>query len=434
MKRVIEFLKKQPSGRLIPLGFASVILIGSILLFLPISTNPGRETGFLDALFTSTSAVCVTGLVVVDTAEQFSVFGRTVIALLIQIGGLGVASVGVGIMLVAGKKLGMKSVTLFKESINSDGMKGILKMVKAVLITTLLFEGAGAILSYPSFLKHYNPVDAVGVSIFHSIASFNNAGFDIIGGFQNMIPYSEDVLLNIVTALLIIFGGLGFLVIVDICKKKRFKTLTLHSKVVISTTLFLIVFGTIALKATEKMGWMEAAFQSVSARTAGFCTLQIGELKDAGLFILVILMFIGASPGSTGGGIKTSTFFTLIQSARSIVTKKHTGAFRRSIGQDAVNRAYNIAFLSGVVVCTGTFLLCILEPEYTFMQNLFEVTSAFGTVGLSTGITPSLCAAAKGTIIIIMFIGRVGAFSLLSGWINRPTPNVRYLEEHIAIG
>ena len=315
MKRVIEFLKKQPSGRLIPLGFATVILIGTLLLVLPISTNPGKSTGLLDALFTSTSAVCVTGLVVVDTAEQYSVFGWTIIALLIQVGGLGVASVGVGIMLVAGKKLGMKSVTLFKESINADGMKGALKMVRAVLITTLIFEGAGAVLSYPSFLKHYDPVSAVGVSVFHSIASFNNAGFDIIGGFQNMIPYSEDILLNVVTALLIIFGGLGFLVIVDICKKRRFKTLSLHSKVVISTTLFLIVFGTLALKGTEKMGWMEAAFQSVSARTAGFCTLPIGELKDAGLFILVILMFIGASPGSTGGGIKTSTFFTLIQSA-----------------------------------------------------------------------------------------------------------------------
>lgn len=434
MKRVIEFLKRQPSGHLIPLGFATVILIGTLLLFLPISANPGKSTGLLDALFTSTSAVCVTGLVVVDTAEQYSVFGRTVIALLIQVGGLGVASVGVGIMLVAGKKLGMKSVTLFKESINSGGMKGALKMVKAVLITTLIFEGAGAVLSYPSFLKHYDPVSAVGVSVFHSIASFNNAGFDIIGGFQNMIPYSEDVLLNVVTALLIIFGGLGFLVIVDVCKKRRFKTLTLHSKVVISTTLFLIVFGTLALKGTEKMGWMEAAFQSISARTAGFCTLPIGELKDAGLFILVILMFIGASPGSTGGGIKTSTFFTLIQSAKSIITKKHTAAFHRSIGQEAVTRAYNIAFLSGVVVCTGTFLLSILEPEYTFMQNLFEVTSAFGTVGLSTGITPDLCGAAKVVIILIMFIGRVGAFSLLSGWINRPTPNVRYLEEHIAIG
>ena len=434
MKRMIEFLKRQPSGRLIPLGFATVILIGTLLLFLPISANPGKSTGLLDALFTSASAVCVTGLVVVDTAEQYSVFGRTVIALLIQVGGLGVASVGVGIMLVAGKKLGMKSVTLFKESINSGGMKGALKMVKAVLITTLIFEGAGAILSYPSFLKHYDPVSAVGVSVFHSIASFNNAGFDIIGGFQNMIPYSEDVLLNVVTALLIIFGGLGFLVIVDVCKKRRFKTLTLHSKVVISTTLFLIVFGTLVLKGTEKMGWMEAAFQSVSARTAGFCTLPIGELKDAGLFILVILMFIGASPGSTGGGIKTSTFFALVQSAKSIITKKHTAAFHRSIGQEAVTRAYNIAFLSGVVVCTGTFLLSILEPEYTFMQNLFEVTSAFGTVGLSTGITPDLCGAAKVVIILIMFIGRVGAFSLLSGWINRPTPNVRYLEEHIAIG
>ena len=299
---------------------------------------------------------------------------------------------------------------------------------------TLCFELGGAILSFIVFARDYPPPAALGISIFHSIAAFNNSGFDILGGMQNLIPYQNDVLLNLTTSVLIIFGGLGFLVILDILKNRSFKKLSLHSKVVITTSTALLIMGTLLLKATEDISWLGAFFQSVSARTAGFSTYPIGEFTNAGLFILVLLMFIGASPGSTGGGIKTSTFFALVQSVKSLMAKKHYSAFHRSIPAEGIAKAYHITLLSLLVVCAGTLGLCILEPQCTFIQILFEVTSAFGTVGLSTGITPELRDISKLALVLIMFIGRLGAFTMASMWVCRPAPNARYIEESITIG
>lgn len=434
MNHLFQFLKKQPPGRLITLGFAFVILLGTFLLLLPISVKSGMEVGFIDALFTSTSAVCVTGLIAIDTADHFTAFGRAVVALLIQVGGLGVTSVGVGFILAAGKRVGMKGRLLVREALNVESSKGMIRLVKAVLLMTLCFELVGAILSFIVFVQDYPPLKALEISVFHSIAAFNNSGFDILGGLQNLIPYQADVLLNLTTAGLIIFGGLGFLVIIDVLKNRSFKKLCLHSKVVITTTGALLLLGTLLLKATEDISWLGAFFQSVSARTAGFSTYPVGEFSNAGLFTLAMLMFIGASPGSTGGGIKTSTFFALIQSVRSLMTKKHQGAFHRSIPAEGISKAYIIAFLSLLVVCSGIFLLCVLEPEFSFMQLMFEVTSAFGTVGLSTGITPELGNLSKLVLVLIMFIGRLGAITLASMWVCRPTPNARYTEESIIIG
>ena len=220
----------------------------------------------------------------------------------------------------------------------------------------------------------------------------------------------------------------------DIAKKRCFKKLSFHSKVVISTSIVLIIAGTLLLKATEDISWLGAFFQSVSARTAGFSTYAIGDFTNAGLFVLCVLMFIGASPGSTGGGIKTSTFFVLFQAARSACVKKNVCAFRRSISRQNISKASMITVLSMMVVCVATFLLCVLEPDRTFIQVFFEVVSAFGTVGLSTGITPGLSVAAKIVIIFVMFIGRLGAFTLLTIWISHPEPKIRYSEENIAIG
>ena len=434
MNGLLQYLKGQPPGRLITLGFASVILLGTILLLLPVSVNPGMEVGVINALFTSTSAVCVTGLIAIDTADHFTVFGRAVVALLIQIGGLGVTSVGVGFILAAGKRVGFKGRLLVREALNVDSSKGVIRLIRAILLMTLLFEAVGAVLSFLVFVRDYPPLKAMEISIFHAIAAFNNSGFDILGGLQNLIPYQSDVLLNLVTCGLIIFGGLGFLVILDVLKMRSFKKLCLHSKVVITTSAVLLVVGTLLLKVTEDISWLGAFFQSVSARTAGFSTYPIGEFSNAGLFTLAMLMFIGASPGSTGGGIKTSTFFALLMSVRSLMTKKHYGAFHRSIPAEGISKAYMIAFLSLMVVCGGTFLLCVLEPEYTFIQLMFEVTSAFGTVGLSTGITPGLGNMSKLVIILIMFIGRLGAFTLASMWVCRPAPHARYIEEYIIIG
>ena len=404
MNRFILFLKKQPAGRLITLGFATVILFGTLLLLLPVSVRPEATVSFIDALFTSTSAVCVTGLIAIDTYDHFTPFGQGVVAFLVQIGGLGVTSVGVGLILAVGKHIGFKGRVLAQEGLNVTGVKGIIRLVKSVLVMTLCFEITGAVLSFLVFVRDYPLPRAIGTSIFHSIAAFNNSGFDILGGLQNLIPYQDNILLNLTTS------------------------------VVITTSIVLLIAGTLLLKATEDISWLGAFFHSVSARTAGFSTYAIGDFTNAGLFVLIMLMFIGASPGSTGGGIKTSTFFVLIQSVRTLVTKKNFEAFHRSIPADRINRSYVITLLSILVVCAGTLILCILEPGLNFIQLMFEVVSAFGTVGLSTGITPGLCAASKFVIVLIMFIGRLGAFTLFSMWVDRPAPASHYVEESITIG
>ena len=430
----INFLKKQPPGRWIAMGFAFVIRTGAVVLVLPVSVWPDAEVSFVDALFTSTSAVCVTGLIAIDVADHFTPFGQAVVAVLIQIGGLGVTSVGVGLILAAGKRVSIRGRLLAKEALNVDSFQGIVKLVRAVLFMTLFFETLGALLSFIVFVQDYPLLHAMGISVFHSIAAFNNSGFDILGGLRNLIPYQDNILLNLTTAGLIIFGGIGFLVILDVMKQKRFKKLTLHSKVVITSSITLIVVGTLLLKATEDITWLGAFFQSVSARTAGFSTYTIGEFTNAGLFVLCVLMFIGASPGSTGGGIKTSTFFVLVQAARSIFVKRPLSSFRRNISPENLSKAYLVTILSLGVVCIATFLMCILEPDCTFIQLLFEVISAFGTVGLSTGITPGLSVAGKLVIILVMYTGRIGAFTLLSMWIEHPEPNARYTQEAVTIG
>lgn len=434
MSNMINHIKQQPPGRLIALGFAGAILFGALLLMLPFSVKEGAEVTFIDALFTSTSAVCVTGLIAIDTADHFTGIGQAIVAVLIQIGGLGVTSVGVGLIVAAGKRVSIKSRLLVKEALNVDSYRGLVRLVKAVFLLTLCFEGVGAILSFCVFSQDYPLPHALGISLFHSVAAFNNSGFDILGGLRNLIPYQDNILLNLTTCFLIIFGGLGFLVILDIGKHRRFSKLSLHSKVVVSTTLVLITVGTLLLKYTEDITWMGAFFHSVSARTAGFSTYAIGDFTNAGLLVLCILMFIGASPGSTGGGIKTSTFFVLMQSIRSLVTKRAPGAFRRNISAQNISKASVIAFLSMIVVCIATFFMCVLEPECTFMQLLFEVISAFGTVGLSTGITPGLCWGAKLVLILVMYTGRLGAVLLVSMWINSEEPRAHYTEEPISIG
>ena len=430
----MNLIKKIKPGRIIVLGFLIVILLGTILLMLPISINEGENVSFIDALFTSTSAVCVTGLIAIDTADTFTVFGRTVVALLIQIGGLGVTSVGVGFIMLLKKKIGIKERTLIKESMNLDSLKGVVKLVKSILIMTLIFESIGVILSYIVFSKDYAPLDALGISLFHSIAAFNNSGFDILGGLQNLIPYQSNVILNLTTCGLIIFGGIGFLVIKEIIEVRSFKKFTLHTKIVLIMTGILLVVGTILLKLTENISWLGAFFFSTSARTAGFSTYPLSNFTNAGLFVLIILMFIGASPGSTGGGIKTTTLFTLNKSIYSTSTNKHCTAFKRKIQLGVILKAFNVTILALFVICIGTFILSILEPNYTFMQLLFEVTSAFGTVGLSTGITPDLSALSKFIISLIMFIGRLGPMTIATIWSFKKPSDACYSEETVIIG
>ena len=435
MNKIIGFLRRQPPGRLIALGFAAVILLGSVLLIMPFSVQEGVEVRYIDTLYTSTSAVCVTGLIAIDAGDTFTPLGQAILAGLIQVGGLGVTSVGAGIIIAMGKRIDLKGRTLIREASNVDSSSGLVRLVKAILLTTLIFELAGAALSFLVFVQDYPPVRALGISLFHSIAAFNNSGFDILGNFQNLIPYRDDLLLNLVTCGLIFFGGIGFLVIREVWQKRFcWRKLSMHSRVVISVSVVLIVVGTLLIKLTEDVTWLGAFFHSVSARTAGFSTYPLGEFNDTGLLVLAVLMFIGASPGSTGGGIKTSTFFALIQGIKSAATNKSEKAFRFAVPRDAFRKASVITLLALCVVIVGTYLMLIFDPQVTSMQALFEVVSAFGTVGLSTGITAGLSDASKLLSILIMYIGRLGPLTIASMWYFSHGERTRFPDGNLAIG
>jgi trk system potassium uptake protein TrkH len=429
------FLLRQPPARLIALGFAFVILLGSVLLILPCSVREGVELQYIDSLYTSTSAVCVTGLIAVDAGNTFTPLGQFFLGMLIQVGGLGVTSVGAAIILSMGKRVNLKGRTLIREGSNLDSAHGVVRFVKSVLMTTLVIELVGAILSFTVFVQDYPPVKAMGISIFHSVAAFNNSGFDILGNLQNMIPYRDNIALNLITCGLIFFGGIGFLVIQEIRKYKfNWKKYSMHAKVVLTVSGALILGGTLLLKLTEDITWLGAFFHSVSARTAGFSSYPLGTFSNPGLLVLIVLMFIGASPGSTGGGIKTSTFFVMIQGIKSAATNKSEKAFHYSVPSDAFKKASVITLLAATVVIVGTWFLMVFEPDIRMIDALFEVTSAFGTVGLSTGITTGLCVASKIVSILIMYIGRLGPLTIASMWYFSRGERVRFPEGNIAIG
>ncbi len=430
-----QFFKKQPPARIIALGFAAVILLGSGLLMLPCSIQEGVTVHYLDALYTSTSAVCVTGLIALDAGDTFTPIGQCILALLIQIGGLGVTAVGAGVILLMGKKVDLKGRHLIREAMNLDSGKGTVRFLKSVFLTTLAFELIGALLSFLVFVQDFPPLKAAGISLFHSIAAFNNSGFDILGNYQNLIPYQDNLPLNLITCGLIFFGGIGFLVIREVIEKRfRWKKFSMHTRVVLSMSAVLLVIGTLLIRLTEEISWLGAFFFSVSARTAGFSTFPLSEFGNAGLHVIIALMFIGASPGSTGGGIKTSTFFVLLQGIKSAATNKSEKAFHYSIPSDAFRKAAVIAMLGLGAVLTGTYLMLIMDPGVGFMDALFEMTSAFGTVGLSTGITTSLSMGSKMLSIVMMYIGRLGPLTIASLWYFTKGERATYPDGNIAIG
>lgn len=390
---------------------------------------------YIDALYTSASAVCVTGLTVVDTADTFTPLGQAVVGLLIQAGGLGVATVGAGIMLAMGRRVDLKGRTILREAMNLSGDGGVVRLLKKVLTITAAFELTGAILSFPIFAQNYPVLKAVEVSLFHSIAAFNNSGFDILGGMRNLIPYQHSLLLNLVTCGLIFFGGIGFPVMSELAEKRfRWKKLSMHTRVVLSVSSILLVAGALLIKLTEDISWLGAVFFSFSARTAGFSTYPLGEFTKSGLFVVMMLMFIGASPGSTGGGIKTTTFFAILEGIKSAATNRSEKAFHYSLPPEAFRKAVIIALMGLGIIGVGTYLLCILEPNIPFLDILFEAVSAFGTVGLSTGITPSLGTASKLLSIMIMYIGRLGPMTIATLWYFNKGEGVRYPQGNISIG
>lgn len=341
-----------------------------------------------------------------------------------------------------GRKINLKGRNVIREASNLDSGKGIVRFVKSVFFTTITFEIIGAIFSFIAFVSEGQPAHkAIGYSIFHSIAAFNNAGFDNLGlsgdlySNVSLIPYQDNILLNVVTCALIFFGGIGFLVIREVLQKRfRWKKFSMHTKVVLSVTAVLIVAGTVLIKLTEDISFMGAFFASVTTRTAGFSTYDFSKFSNAGLVLVMLFMFIGASPGSTGGGIKTSTVFVLLQGIKGAATNKAEKAFKYSVPAEAFKKAAVITLIGLGIVITGTYVISALEPDIRFMDILFEVTSAFGTVGLSMGITHDLCVASKLISILIMYIGRLGPLTIVSLWHFDKGERVRYPKGNIAIG
>lgn len=432
---------KQSPARIIAFGFAAVILVGSGLLMLPCSVRSGVHLSYIDALYTATSAVCVTGLCIVDTGTALTPFGQGVLALLMQIGGLGVATVGAAMFLLMGKRVNLKTRVLIREAENLDSVQGAVRFVRYMLLTTLVFELVGTALSFLVFVRDFPPLKALGISVFHSIAAFNNAGFDNLGlsgqmeSNVSLIPYQDNVLLNLTTCGLVIFGGIGFLVIQEIrIKRFHWKKYSLHARIVLTVTAFLLVAGTLLFKLSENMDWMTAFFHSVSARTAGFSTYSLSEFSNAGLLAMIVLMFIGASPGSTGGGVKTTTFFVLFKGIQSAATNRRERAFRYSLPREAFRKAAVIVMLALSLIIGSTYLLILMDPQVPFIDALFEMVSAFATVGLSTGITPALSVGSKILSICIMFIGRLGPLTVASLWHFTNGDRVSFPEGDIAIG
>lgn len=427
-------------------GFALTILIGAILLSLPISARTGRLP-FLDALFTSTSAVCVTGLVVVDTGTYFTRFGQTVIMLLIQIGGLGIMTAATVIFILLGKKITLRERLVIQEALNQITMQGLVRLVQMIIFMTLAVELAGAALLSTRLIPMYGLGTGLFYSLFHAVSAFCNAGFDLFGEFRSLTIFSRDPVIVMTIASLFIIGGLGFTVLLEILQKRRFQRLTLHAKMVAGITSLLLITGTLVIFIMEynnpvTLGQhtlpgklMNAFFTAATPRTAGFNTVPTDGLLSSTLFFIIGLMFIGASPSSTGGGIKTTTFGALVVAVVSTIRGSEDPLlFKKKLPTEILRRSLSIVMISSLLVFAVTFVLLVTEGR-TLLPVLFEAMSAFGTVGLSTGITPELTPIGRVAIIITMFAGRVGpltlVFALARGMRKAP---VQFTSERILIG
>lgn len=454
-----RFIFRLKPTQILVLGFASLILLGAILLNLPIASNNGESIGFVNALFTATSAVCVTGLVVVNTLAHWTMFGKIVILILIQIGGLGFMTITTTLFIILGRKIRLKERLIIQEALNQYSLSGMVRLTKNIFLGTLLLELIGAILLSIKFVPDYGSY-GVFMGIFHSISAFCNAGFDIVGD-SSLTPYVGDVLVNITVMTLIVLGGLGFTVWLDVIRvskdkvekrysfKKWFTKLTLHSKLVLVLTFGLIVFSFIFFLIIEgnnpatlgnapiKDKFLGSLFQSVTPRTAGFNTIPLDSMNDASKFMTIILMFIGGSPAGTAGGVKTVTVGVLFIVVLSVIrAREDAEIFDRKIPENIIKRALAVIMISLSVVIAVTMALSLSETG-SFMKIFFEAVSGFATVGLTLGLTGSLTTVGKIVICITMFIGRLGpvtmavAFSIRA---NRKNSSIKKPEEKIMVG
>lgn len=446
---ILEKRKLSPP-QILALGFLSVILIGAILLSLPVSNTKGCS--FIDAVFTSTSAVCVTGLIVLDTPNDFTLFGHLVILVLIQIGGLGYMTSATLFFLIAGKKIGITQRYVIKEGLNVGSVEGIIQFAKGVVLFTIIFEFAGTVILTGLFLREYSFGKAFLYGLFHAISAFNNAGFSLFS--DSLMRYRGDIVINMTITTLIIVGGIGFVVITDIHKfiKREVDRLAAHTKLVLLSTgvlisgaavsIFLIEYANpdtfAAMSLKEKI--LASYFSAVTARTAGFNTVDYSLFKTETLFLTITLMFIGASPGGTGGGVKTSTVAIVFASILSTIRgRADTVFFKRRMSAETVINALSIIILA-VIFCTVFNHLILLTQDTKYLHSVFEVTSAFGTVGLSLGdqgvrsFTALFNPTGKIIIILLMFVGRLGPLTLAFALTRQVKERFRYPEGKVMIG
>ena len=437
--------KRLTSSRIILLGFAAAIIIGTLLLLLPIASSDGVAAPFSDALFTATSAVCVTGLVVRDTATCWSGFGQAVILTLIQIGGMGVVTVAVAIAMISGKKISLKQRSTMQEAISAHKVGGIVHLTGFIIRVTAFFELAGALLLAPGFCREFGFPKGIWYAVFHSISAFCNAGFDLMGTrapYSSLTSFADSPLINAVIMTLIIVGGIGFLTWDDIrTNRLRFQRYRMQSKIILLTSALLIVlpglyffffeFSSLPVKARI----LESLFQAVTPRTAGFNTADLTAISQTGSAVLIVLMLVGGSPGSTAGGMKTTTLAVLLSTAISVFRQReYSHFFGRRIEDRTVRNAITILMMYLVLFLTGGLILSRLE-SLPLLVCLFETASAIGTVGLTMGITPALGQISRLILILLMFVGRVGGltliFSAVSG--NRGS-TARLPQEKLTVG
>ncbi len=442
-------------ARTICLGFLAVIAIGTVLLIMPFSNVTGEWGNFTTALFTSTSAVCVTGLIVVDTGTYFSFWGQLFILCLIQIGGLGYMTTTTFLILLIGKKFDLRQKIAINESFDRPFLQGSKNLVRSVLATTLIFEILGAFFLLPVFSQDYGEIRGFWLAIFHSISTWNNAGFSLFA--DSLVQYKTSIPLNLVITILVIISGVGYQVLIEsyfwlretlnFQNKKKF-CFSLNFKVVVSTTIVLLCLGTVSFFITEYNNIdtlkpysfsdkiLLAWFQSVITRTAGFNTIDLGKMTIAGLFVSIGLMFIGASPSGTAGGVKTTTIRILWESTRAVLRgKDEVIVYEREVPVSLILKSMAVIFGSAVTVVFMTFLIALFNPDVSFINILFEVVSAFATVGLSTGITASLSTSAKFVLILTMYMGRVGVLLFMAAIVGDPRPSrIEYPEENLLVG
>lgn len=440
------FRKKHlTSFQIIIFGFALVILTGTILLMFPFSSREAGCAAFHDALFTATSAVCVTGLVVQDTATYWSSFGQLIILILIQIGGMGVVTIAVSIAIISGKKIGLMQRSTMQESISAPQMGGIVRLTSFIFKAVFLFELIGALFMMPVFIKEFGPGKGIWYAIFHSISAFCNAGFDLMGvreHFSSLVSFTVNPIINVTIMTLIIMGGIGFLTWNDIFeKKKNFKRYRLQSKIVLVTSAVLIAipavyffFGEFNHLPMAQRFW-GSLFQAVTPRTAGFNTIDLNTLTEAGKAIFIILMLIGGSPGSTAGGMKTTTIAVLFASVMAVFGRRNDAHFfGRRISESVIRSAAAILILYLTLFITGALVISRVE-QLPLLECLFETASAIGTVGLTLGLTPTLGLLSRSILIFLMFFGRVGGLTLIFAATSRTKiTHSKLPEEKVTVG